>query len=351
VADDEDALGIDAGRRAQQGDRRERVVNSFFFDREPLDPDRLRRVDFRALVVAQHGDALRGEPPREIAEGLARQVRLVAVVRTRSVDEDDRGEGRFADGHRERAGQRPLRPRADRHLPLREGRRRGVRWRLVLGGFGRRAERGPLQLLVADAHALELLRARVEEERDAPRPDPRLDDQPRRDRHAVVLGLDAAALQIVGGRVDAFEREAEVARRARQEEGEALAAAARAVVLREEEMELMPEQIFEDDRGPRRHVAVGLARRAQLRRAAAELGGEDARAAHLGRQAQGLGARRDGRDLLPVVGPGGRDLGLGAQRPVRLRRERVGLARDLAPGDEGDERALRLLQVVLGGRV
>jgi len=66
---------------AQEGHRFQRIVNDLFLDSEcvPLTVQ-LSGIDFRAFLVAQNSDALRGQSPGQIAERLVGRDRLVAVL-------------------------------------------------------------------------------------------------------------------------------------------------------------------------------------------------------------------------------------------------------------------------------
>src|SRR3546814_162331 len=92
---------------AQRGDGKHGVVGGLAVDGDAA-VGVVLWARLRALVVAQHRDALCGEAARDVEEGLVRADALVAVVWTGAVHQHDRGHAGVNIGvlrHRKRAGQ------------------------------------------------------------------------------------------------------------------------------------------------------------------------------------------------------------------------------------------------------
>src|SRR3546814_9567379 len=90
VAQHVHARRVDAGRFAQRGDGKHGVVGGLAVDGDAA-VGVVLWARLRALVVAQHRDALCGEAARDVEEGLVRADALVAVVWTGAVHQPDRG--------------------------------------------------------------------------------------------------------------------------------------------------------------------------------------------------------------------------------------------------------------------
>ncbi len=91
----ENLFWIHFGLLAQHCDRANSIVDGFFFEcvREH---GHLRPIDFSAFVVTQHLDAARGEACRKVGKNAGRKNRLVAIVRARTVNQQDGGMRPFA---------------------------------------------------------------------------------------------------------------------------------------------------------------------------------------------------------------------------------------------------------------
>src|SRR5579863_5541565 len=76
---------------AQEGHCFQRIVNDLFLDRECVYlTSHAGGIDFRAFIVAQHSDTLRGQAPGQIAERLVGRDRLVAVLWSRAMHQKHR---------------------------------------------------------------------------------------------------------------------------------------------------------------------------------------------------------------------------------------------------------------------
>ena len=107
-------------------DGRQGVVDHLLLDGEVLAPWPASAACCRgALLVAQHGDALAGQAPGQVAERLVGADRLVAVVRAGAVDQHHRRERAVALRQRQRRRAAATRPR--RPSPRPRGTRRA--WR------------------------------------------------------------------------------------------------------------------------------------------------------------------------------------------------------------------------------
>src|ERR1700709_2460723 len=87
------ALTIQPAGRGVAGPGGRGVAHRPWRDGEVLPPGELGAVLPGPLLVAEHGDAARGEPPGEVAERLVLLHRLVAGVGPGAVDQHHRGEG------------------------------------------------------------------------------------------------------------------------------------------------------------------------------------------------------------------------------------------------------------------
>ncbi len=109
VTEHEDVARVDAFRLQQQVHGGRGVVHRLLPDG---DVAALRRefvlVDQGPLVVAEHGDALRCQPPGQVPERRDEAAPLIPVIGPRSVHQHHGGEGTLALGHGQGPRQGPL---------------------------------------------------------------------------------------------------------------------------------------------------------------------------------------------------------------------------------------------------
>ena len=93
VADHEDFGAVDLGLGAQQSHARHGIFHRLVFHRVAGEGRHLDAILPGTLLVAQHDDAIRGQPLRQILEYLGAAHGLIAIVGTRAVHQHDRREG------------------------------------------------------------------------------------------------------------------------------------------------------------------------------------------------------------------------------------------------------------------
>ena len=103
---------------AQQSRCPDRVFHRLLLDRV-IHFAHLGGVDFRALVISQHGHAAAGQAFGQIREYFVRINGFIAVVGTGTMYQNHRREGRLANGNQQGSAQFPGIV-ADRHFALAE---------------------------------------------------------------------------------------------------------------------------------------------------------------------------------------------------------------------------------------